>query len=104
MARDLRVLLFGGALAPRSRRLLGSWLIAGRTGAERLRAGLPAPWRAGDKTGSGGHATANDVAVLWPPQRRPIVVAAYYTASSNGPAAQNAVLRDVGRIVSRGLA
>lgn len=34
-----------------------------------------AGWTVGDKTGAGGYGTRNDIAVLWPPQQEPIVLA-----------------------------
>ncbi|MEZ4241000.1 MAG: class A beta-lactamase [Myxococcota bacterium] len=67
----LERLLVGEALAPRARKRLLRWLVRCETGRERLRAGLPAGWRAGDKTGTGPAGEANDVAILWPPGRAP---------------------------------
>jgi beta-lactamase class A len=69
-ARTLRRLLLGDALAPVSRRRLTDWMIACRTGLERLRAGLPPDWTVGDKTGSGERGAINDVAIAWPPGHR----------------------------------
>ena len=54
--------------------LLG-WLKGNTTGAALVRAGVPAGWVVGDKTGTGGYGTRNDIAVIWPPDRAPIVVA-----------------------------
>jgi beta-lactamase class A len=99
IAADARALLFGNVLSPRLRARLRTWLLATETGRARLRAGFPATWKVGDKTGTGEHGTANDVAIVWPPQRSPIVVAAYLTGSTVTAAAKNAVLADVGRIV-----
>jgi beta-lactamase class A len=99
MVRDWQRLLCGDALSRASRSLLEGALVACRTGDERIRAGLPHAWRAGDKTGSGTHGTSNDVAILWPPKRAPIVVAAYLTGATAGEDARNAVLAAVGRLV-----
>ena len=103
MAADARALVLGNALQPASRARLRAWLIGCRTGAARLRAGVPKTWQAGDKTGTGDNATANDVAIFWPPQRAPIVVAAYFTGSKAGPDARDAVLANVARIVREAL-
>jgi beta-lactamase class A len=46
---------------------LTDWLVACRTGDQKIRAGLPKDWRCGDKTGAGGYGTNNDIAILWPP-------------------------------------
>ena len=61
-------------LSASSRAQLTTWMVANKTGDTRLRAGLPGDWRIGDKTGSGDHAATNDIAVIWPPGRGPIVV------------------------------
>ncbi|HEY6981914.1 class A beta-lactamase [Reyranella sp.] len=99
MAVTLSKLVLGSALAPASREQLAVWMIATRTGDARLRAGLPHGWRIGDKTGSGEHGTANDIAVIWPVGRAPVIVTVYLTgATGNGPA-KDAVIADVGRAV-----
>nr|WP_158883197.1 class A beta-lactamase [Amycolatopsis anabasis] len=77
MAADLRALALGDALDPAGRELLGGWLRANVTGGKSIRAGLPAGWPVGDKTGSGAQGEVNDVAVVWPPGRAPLVIAVY---------------------------
>jgi beta-lactamase class A len=100
MVNTLNVLLLGPALSPVSRQRLEGWMVACTTGRSRLRAGFPAGWAAGDKTGSGEHGTVNDVAILRPPGRAPILVAAYFTGSTASWEDRNAVLAEVGRIVA----
>jgi beta-lactamase class A len=100
MVRTMRALLLGPALAPASRDRLAAWLVACRTGDARIRAGVPPGWRAGDKTGTGErHATA-DVAILWPPGRAPVLVAAYYAESPASDADRNAALAAIGRLAA----
>ena len=67
----MRRVLCGDVLSPPSHERLLGWLRACETGHNRLRAGLPQGWIVGDKTGSGGHCTVNDVAIAWPPGRAP---------------------------------
>jgi beta-lactamase class A len=100
MVSTMRTLLTTAALAPSSRELLFSWMVASRTGSERLRAGLPATWRAGDKTGTCEHGAVNDVAIAWPPNRAPIFIAAYMSGSRSPQSALLAAHRDVGSIVA----
>ena len=73
-----RVLL-GDVLAPASRALLTRWLIANTTGDTRLRAGLPKGWVVGDKTGTGGHGSVNDIAIVWPTRaaKGPVFIASF---------------------------
>ena len=75
-------------------------MTACKTGDHRLRAGFPAGWRIGDKTGTGERGTANDIAVAWTPGA-PIVVASYLTgAVSAAAAARDAVHAKVAGIVA----
>jgi len=99
MLADVHKLLLGDALSDASRERLTDWLLANQTGGDSLRAGLPSDWREGDKTGSGGTAT-NDVAILWPPQRKPVLVAAYYENAKATGKDRHAMLMEVGRIVA----
>ncbi len=96
----LRKTVIGTALSTASRDQLIAWLVATKTGDKRLRAGVPKGWRVGDKTGSGDNNTANDVAVIWPPGRPPMIVTAYYTASHASEDERSAVLAEVGRLAT----
>lgn len=63
------------ALEPSGRAQLG---VAARstTGPDAVRAGAPRCWVVGDKTGTAGYDTRNDIAVLWPTDDAPPVVLA----------------------------
>lgn len=100
MVATMHALLLGNALSAASRSRLLGWMRACRTGAEKLRAGLPADWQVGDKTGSGSHGETNDVAIIWPPHRKPLLVTAYYAGSTGNASERNAVLAAVGRIAA----
>jgi beta-lactamase class A len=99
MLNNLRTLVLGNVLSDASRKQLTDWLRQTATGKTRLQAGLPAGWITGDKTGSGNDAT-NDVAIVWPPQRKPLLISAYYSAEHLDDDARSAVLAEVGRIVA----
>jgi beta-lactamase class A len=92
MALNLRVLATGDALSKQSRDQFVTWLVGCQTGDAKLRAGVPATWRVGDKTGSGGHGTTNDVAVMWPPGRAPVMVCVYITETRALSEKANAIL------------
>jgi beta-lactamase class A len=102
-----RLLTTDRILSPASRALLIQWMVDTTTGGKRIRAGLPASWGSGDKTGSANSPNynnkTNDVAIFWPPARMPVIVTAYY--ESDGKYLQTrdqdqAVLADVGRIAA----
>jgi len=103
MLSNLHSLVLGNVLSTASKDQLGRWLVANKTGDARLRAGLPRGWRVGDKTGSGERGTANDIGIIWPPGRAPIVVAVYLTETSKPDEQRNATLAAVGRAIAAGL-
>jgi len=104
MLETQRKLLLGDALSDGSRTRLTGWLKDCKTGLERLRAGVPPDWAAGDKTGTGSRGSANDIAIFWPPHRAPVLVAAYFSDSSAPPQALNAVHAKLGRLVAAAFA
>jgi len=103
MAADLRTLVLGDALDPAGRDLLTGWLVGNTTGGTRIRAGLPAGWRVGDKTGTGSRGEANDLAVAWPPGRAPLIIAGYTAPADPAAKPNNQVLADAARIVTKAL-
>ncbi|MGF7159406.1 beta-lactamase class A [Rhodoligotrophos appendicifer] len=100
MLETMRKLLVDDGLSETSRRQLAAWLVANKTGDKRIRAGIPKTWRVGDKTGT-NQMGACDVAIVWPPARKPILVTVYY-ASKPGQTAESrdAVIAAVGRLVA----
>ncbi|MFI5589791.1 class A beta-lactamase [Amycolatopsis sp. NPDC051758] len=74
MAGSLRAFTLGTALPPEKRTVLTDMMRANTTGGALIRAGAPAGWAVADKTGTGEYATRNDIAVVWPPGRAPIVL------------------------------
>lgn len=100
MAQTLRTLIFTEVLSDPSRDQLIAWLVSNTTGDQKLRAGLPKRWRVGDKTGSGANNASNDVAVIWPTDRAPLIVTVYYTDSKATGEQINAVIAEVGRLAA----
>jgi len=100
MAQTLRTLLLGDALSAAGSAQLVAWMSANTTGGKRLRAGVPSDWRVADKTGTGRLGTTNDVGVLWPPHRAPLVVVSYLTECKAPADAREAALANVARAVT----
>ena len=103
MLATMQKIVAGDTLSATSRERLVGWMLDSKTGDKRLKAGLPAAWRVGDKTGTGGHGSANDIAVAWPPGRAPVLVTAYYTGSTISDDARSAAIAEAGRIATVGL-
>jgi beta-lactamase class A len=82
-----------------SKEMLLGWMFASPTGADRLKAGAPAGWRAAHKTGTGGYGPTNDIGLLYPPSGAPVIVAAYFHgAAASTPAQREAVIADATRM------
>jgi len=79
-AQLVRRILTGGILRRDSRKRLLEWTQSTVTGSKRLRAGLPTDWRTGNKTGTGRDEgttnKCNDIAITFPPNKNPIIIAA----------------------------
>jgi beta-lactamase class A len=97
LATDYRNLVLGDVLAEPERARLKSWLVAAKTGDARIRAGLPAGWTVGDKTGSPAYGGALDVAIAWPPGRAPLVIAVLSAKSEQNAEADNPLVAEAAR-------
>ena len=101
MLGDLKkILIDPQALSPESQKQLGQWMIGNTTGAAMLRNGLPPSWRTGDKTGHGSNGSTNDIAMCWPPNRKPILITAYFVESTAPSTECSGAIAEVGRIVA----
>jgi beta-lactamase class A len=96
---DYADLVLGTALTPAGRSLLTQWLVGSTTGTGLIRAAVPAGWTVGDKTGTGRYGTANDVAIVWPPRRSPIVVAIMSTRAAQDAQPSHALVARAAEIV-----
>jgi beta-lactamase class A len=101
MAGTLRRLLLGDALSDTLRALLAEWMIGAKDAAtRRLRVGIPAGWRIANKPGTWEKIATNDIGVIWPPGRAPIVVTAYLGGARGSVESQETIMADVARIVA----
>ncbi|MFK4490907.1 class A beta-lactamase [Bradyrhizobium sp. USDA 336] len=104
MVGNLRRLVTGEALSPASRTLLTDWMVNCKTGANRLRGGLPAGWKIGDKTGNNGKDASGDIAVAWPKPDTPILIAAYTQGGTPNATQITSAFARIGRMVAERLA
>ncbi|MCP1162295.1 class A beta-lactamase [Bacillus sp. 1813sda1] len=75
IAKTLQSFTLGTALPTEKRELLVDWMKRNTTGDKLIRAGVPKGWEVADKTGAGSYGTRNDIAIIWPPNKKPIVLA-----------------------------
>jgi beta-lactamase class A len=100
---DMQRLLLGDALSERSRRQLENWLQRNETGGPMIRAGVPKNWIIGDKTGRGSNGATNDIAIMRPPGRAPILLAIYSVGSTATPNDRAAAIAEVAKIVAESM-
>jgi beta-lactamase class A len=103
MAGSLRRFVLGDVLSPASRDLLTGWMRDCKTGTDMLRAGLPAAWAAGDKTGNNGKDALGDIAVAWPQPDRPLVICAYTQGGTASGPQLHQLFADLGQLVAQQL-
>ncbi len=103
MLKNIETLTLGNALSKASKGLLMQWLRGNKTGDMRLRAGLPNTWEVGDKTGTGEHGSTNDVGIIWPPRRAPVLIAVYLTETTAPPEQRDETLADVARAMVKAM-
>ncbi len=96
IAGSAQKILLGEVLGPKSRELLEGWMMTSTPGLKRIRAALPPDWIAGDRPGTSVDEETNDYAIVRPPSRAPLIVAAYYDAPKLSMPAREAVLHEVG--------
>jgi len=100
MCANVQKLVLGNVLSESSRRQLEDWLQHNETGTLMIRAGVPKTWTVGDKTGRCGNGATNDVAIIRPPGRVPVLVAIYSIGSTSSADDCAAILAEATRAVS----
>lgn len=100
MAQTIQKFVLGNAFFAPSRAILQQWLLASTTGGKRVKAGLPASRQTGDKTGT-NQSDSNDIAVVWPPDRKPWLMTAYLADSTAKSDVKDATLAQVGALVQK---
>jgi beta-lactamase class A len=104
MATSLEAFTLGDALPDNKRDIITDMMIGNTTGDDLIRAGVPDNWEVGDKTGSGGYGTRNDIAVLWPPEGDPIVLAVMSSRDQEGAESDDALIAEAAEVVVQTLA
>jgi beta-lactamase class A len=104
MVHTLQKILTQDVLSSASRDRLIGWLVGSRTGLQRIRAGLPMDWKVGDKTGSGMNGAVNDVAIAWPPERKPALLAIYMSGSTLRTGELNEAQAEIAALIAEAFA
>ncbi|GAA1071236.1 class A beta-lactamase Bla1 [Nocardiopsis composta] len=100
LAADLREYTLGDSLTDSEQEYLTDLLERNTTGDKLIRAGVPDDWKVGDKTGSGGYGTRNDIAVVHPPDGDPIVIAIMTSRDEKDAERREALVADAAEVVA----
>jgi beta-lactamase class A/beta-lactamase class A CARB-5 len=100
MASTMQKLVLGDVLEDQKRKQLTDWLTANEVGGPLLRAGVPDNWQVADRTGAGGFGTRGVAAVMWPPERQPVVAAVYVTETDASMEDRNKAIADIARAIA----
>jgi len=100
MAASLETLVFGDILTAYSRKMLKDWLIGNKVSGALIRKAVPPNWKVGDRTGAGDFGSRSITAIIWPPERRPIIVVIYITETQASFDARNAAIVQIGAAIA----
>ena len=77
----------------------GDILSNNATGDELIRAGVPSDWIVADKSGAGSYGTRNDIAIVTPPNKKPIFVAVLSKKAEQDAEYDNKLIADATKII-----
>lgn len=101
MANAMEALVLGDVLSAASRALLETWLRADSVADALFRAGIPATWEIGDKTGAGGYGSRSIAAIMWPPSGSPVIATVYITETDASFDARNEAIARIGAAIAK---
>lgn len=99
LASSLRTLALEDVLKREKRELLLDWMKRNTTGDALIRAGVPEGWEVADKTGAASYGTRNDIAIIWPPNEEPIVLAILSSRDEKEAAYDDKLIAEATKVV-----
>lgn len=100
LANDLELYLLGDILSDEKKSLLAKWMSDNAITDDLIKAGVPQDWKVLDKSGAGiNYGTRNDVAIIFPPNKKPIVVAIMTRRNEESARFDNALIEEIARMI-----
>ncbi|MED0948746.1 class A beta-lactamase [Bacillus mobilis] len=99
LATSLQTYALSDILPIEKRNFLIDLMKRNTTGDNLIRAGVPEEWEVADKTGSGSYGTRNDIAIIWPPNKKPIVLAVLSNHAKEDAKYEDKLIADATKIV-----
>ncbi len=103
IATNLKAFTVGNALPAHKRNILTEWMKGNATGDKLIRAGVPTDWVVGDKSGAGSYGTRNDIAIVWPPNKAPIIIAILSSKDEKEDTYDNQLIAEAAKVVINAL-
>lgn len=103
IASNLKAFTVGNALPAEKRKILTEWMKGNATGDKLIRAGVPTDWIVGDKSGAGSYGTRNDIAIVWPPNRAPIIIAILSSKDEKEATYDNQLIAEATEVIVKSL-
>ncbi|MED0999285.1 class A beta-lactamase [Bacillus mobilis] len=99
LATSLQTYALSDILPIEKRNFLIDLMKRNTTGDNLIRAGVPEEWEVADKSGSGSYGTRNDIAIIWPPNKKPIVLAVLSNHAKEDAKYEDKLIADATKIV-----
>ena len=103
IATNLKAFTVGNALPADKRKILTEWMKGNATGDKLIRAGVPTDWEVADKSGAGSYGTRNDIAIVWPPNRAPIIIAILSSKDEKEATYDNQLIAEAAEVIVNAL-
>ncbi|TCI95634.1 class A beta-lactamase, partial [Aeromicrobium sp. IC_218] len=104
LAEHVRALVLGDRLPTDARDRLVDRMRASTTGADLVRAGVPDGWTVADRSGGAAYGSRHDLAVVWPPEGAPIVLAVMTSRDAEDAQGRDALVAEATRTAVDALA
>ena len=99
LALNLKEYATGDILSDDKKEIFIDWMSNNATGDELIRAGVPSDWIVADKSGAGSYGTRNDIAIVTPPNKKPIFVAVLSKKAEQDAEYDNKLIADATKII-----
>lgn len=99
MVNNMQQLLLGDLLSLESKAQLRNWLERNQVADGLFRAAVPDDWIVADRTGAGGFGARSITAIIWPPEREPIIVALYIAETEASFPERNEAIATIGAAI-----
>lgn len=101
IAKNLREIALGEQLSKDKQNFYKDILLANTTGKNLISAGVPAGIPVGDKSGAAQYGTRNDIAILYPSNRKPVVLVVLSNKATQDAKYEDKLISEAAKIVSQ---